>query len=115
MLVGELLQRVPSPAFAAIWDVHHPCRLGESPQDVVRELGARIQLVHVKDARRSGDDWQLVPLGEGEVPVRESLIALAAAGYDGWLTVEWEKRWHPELAEPELALPRDVETLRGWL
>ena len=114
-LVAELLQRVPSPAFAAIWDVHHPFRLGESPDDVVRALGARIHLVHVKDARRNGDDWELVPLGEGEVPVRESLAALAAGGYDGWLTVEWEKRWHPELAEPEVALPRDVATLKRWL
>ena len=114
-LVAELLERVPSSSFAATWDVHHPYRLGESPVDVVRALGTRIHLVHVKDARRSGDDWQLVPLGEGEVPVRESLAVLAAAGYDGWLTVEWEKRWHPELAEPELALPRDAATLRGWL
>ena len=39
--------------------------------------------------------------------MRESLAALRAAGYDGWLTVEWEKRWHPELAEPEVALPRE--------
>ena len=110
-----LLRRVESPSFAALWDVHHPYRVGESPEDVVRALGSRIRLVHIKDARRRGDDWQLVPLGEGEVPVRESLAALRAAGYDGWLTVEWEKRWHPELAEPEDALPRELETLVRWL
>jgi len=114
-LVAELLQRVPSPSFAALWDLHHPYRVGESPQDVLRALEARIYLVHVKDARRRDDGWELVPLGEGEVPVRESLAALRAAGYDGWLTVEWEKRWHPELAEPEVALPRDGATLKGWL
>ena len=115
VLVAELLQRVRDPSFAALWDVHHPYRVGESPDDVLRALGPRISLVHVKDARRRGDDWELVPLGEGEVPVRESLAALRAAGYDGWLTFEWEKRWHPELADPELALPRDGETLRRWL
>ncbi|HZQ81520.1 MAG TPA: TIM barrel protein [Gaiellaceae bacterium] len=109
--VAELLRRVDNPSFAAIWDLHHPTRVGESPQDVVRALGDRIRLVHVKDARRDGDAWQLVPLGEGEVPVREALAALA--GYDGWLTVEWEKRWHPELAEPEVALPRELAALRS--
>jgi sugar phosphate isomerase/epimerase len=114
-LVGELLQLVDSPSLGALWDVHHPYRVGESPQDVLNALGSRIHLVHVKDARRHGDDWQLVPLGEGEVPVRESLAALDAAGYDGWLTVEWEKRWHPELAEPEVALPRELATLKSWL
>ena len=114
-LVAELLRRVESPSFAAVWDVHHPCRVGESPQEVVRALGTRIALVHVKDARRRGDGWELVELGDGEVPVRESLGRLREAGYDGWLTVEWEKRWHPELAEPELALPREGATLRRWL
>ena len=114
-LVADVLRRVDSSSFAALWDVHHPYRVGESPEDVVRALGSRIRLVHIKDARRRrGDDWQLVPLGEGEVPVRESLAALRAVGYDGWLTVEWEKRWHPELAEPEDALPRELETLVRW-
>lgn len=113
--VAELLQRVDHPSLAALWDVHHPYRFGESPRDVVGVLGSRIRLVHVKDAVRREDDWQLVPLGEGEVPVRESLDTLRAAGYDGWITVEWEKRWHPELAEPEVALPRELATLRSWL
>ena len=52
VLVGELLQRVESPSFAALWDVGHPYRVGEPPGDVLRALGERIQLVHVKDARR---------------------------------------------------------------
>ena len=112
VLVGRLLDRVDDPAFAALWDVHHPYRVGESPETVLASLGPRIRLVHVKDARADGS---LVPLGEGDVPVRESLALLLASGYDGWLTVEWEKRWHPELAEPEVALPREVETLRRWL
>jgi fatty-acyl-CoA synthase len=89
--------------------------VGESPADVVRALGAAIRLVHVKDARRLGDDWELVPLGDGDVPVRESFDVLRAHGYDGWLTVEWEKRWHPELAEPELALPRESRALRALI
>jgi fatty-acyl-CoA synthase len=115
VLVGELLQRVGSMSFAAIWDVHHPYRVGEAPADVLGALGVRIHHVHVKDARLRGEEWELVALGEGEVPVRESLAALRAVGYDGWVTVEWEKRWHPELAEPEVALPRERKTLARWL
>ncbi|MGH2997999.1 MAG: sugar phosphate isomerase/epimerase family protein [Gaiellaceae bacterium] len=108
-LVGRLLDLVDDQAFGAVWDLHHPHRMGESPEEVIGALGAHIRLVHVKDARADG---ALVPLGDGDVPVRESVALLAAAGYDGWLTVEWEKRWHPELAEPEIALPRELETLR---
>jgi hypothetical protein len=47
--------------------------------------------------------------------VREALIALHQIGYDGWLSVEWEKHWHPEIAEPEIALPQHVERLRAYL
>ena len=33
---------------------------------------------------------------------------LARNGYDGWLSFEWEKKWHPEIEEPEVALPHFV-------
>ncbi len=110
--VAELLSLVDSPAFGVLWDFHHPYRMGESPSDVLDLVGDRLVLVHVKDARRDGDSWQLVPLGEGEVPYVESLVALRDAGYDGWVSVEWEKRWHPELDEPEVALPQHANLLR---
>jgi sugar phosphate isomerase/epimerase len=112
---GGLVALVGSPSFAAIWDLHHPARMGESPADVVRALGSSIRLVHVKDALRRGEEWELVPLGDGDVPVRESLEALRDVGYDGWLTIEWEKRWHPELAGPEVALPRELAALRALM
>ena len=53
--------------------------------------------------------------GEGEVPVRDMLGVLAAAGYPLWISVEWEKRWHPEIEEPEVALPRYLDVLTRWL
>jgi sugar phosphate isomerase/epimerase len=107
--VADLIDRFDSPYLAAVWDLHHPFRAGESPRDVLESLGGRIRLVHVKDARHDGT---LVPLGEGDVPVRECVELLRAAGFDGWWTVEWEKRWHPELAEPEIALPHELAALR---
>jgi sugar phosphate isomerase/epimerase len=113
--VAELLQSADSPSLGALWDVHHPYRLGESPTEVLALLGERIVLVHVKDARRSDDSWELVLLGEGEVPVAESIAALGRVGYDGWISVEWEKRWHPNLVEPEIALPQHAQLLRRWL
>ena len=40
---------------------------------------------------------------------------LAAGGYRHWISVEWEKRWHPEIEEPEVALPQHLDLLRAWL
>ena len=120
-VVAELLAlvdqgAVDSGVVGAVWDSHHPYRMGETPAEVYANLGPRILLAQVKDARRlAGDDWQLVLLGEGEVPVRDMLRLLAAAGYPHWISVEWEKRWHPEIEEPEVALPQHLELLTKWL
>jgi fatty-acyl-CoA synthase len=114
--VAAVLDRVDSPCVAALWDSHHPYRVGETTQDVIEALGPRIAHVHVKDARRTtpnGSDWQLVLLGEGEVPVRGQLQALQRHGYSGYVSVEWEKKWHPEIAEPEIALPQHIRWLRS--
>jgi sugar phosphate isomerase/epimerase len=117
-VVAELLAMVPSGAVGAVWDSHHPYRMGQQPAEVWSDLGGRTLLAQVKDARRDAeraDGWQLVLLGEGEVPVREMLELLERGGYEGWVSVEWEKRWHPEIEEPEVALPQHLQVLRTWL
>jgi hypothetical protein len=36
--------------------------------------------------------------------VRRQVEVLAASGYSGCYTFEWEKVWHPDLEEPEIAI-----------
>ena len=120
--VAELLallsaDGVPSDLVGAVWDSHHPHRMGETPAEVYANLGPRLLLAQVKDARRDPGigDWRLVLLGAGEVPVRDMLRLLAAGGYPHWISVEWEKRWHPEIEDPEVALPQHLALLTAWL
>jgi sugar phosphate isomerase/epimerase len=115
--VAELLAMVDAPQIGAVWDSHHPHRMGERPSDVYGFLGSRILLAQVKDARRAAgqDAWQLTLLGQGEVPVLNMLELLIEGGYQGWISVEWEKRWHPEIEEPEVALPQHLKLLTSWL
>ena len=115
--VAEILRRVPSHAIGALWDTHHPYRMGEEPDQVIDALGDRILHFHVKDARRNDaarTGWDLLLLGEGEVPVRDSLTTLLRRGYTGWVAVEWEKKWHPTIEDPEIALPQHAKLLREW-
>jgi sugar phosphate isomerase/epimerase len=101
-----------------LYDVLHPCRMGEPVEQTLATLDRRIKLIHVKDGRRPPDgseesaEWSLCALGEGDVPLATLLARLHAHGYDGWYTFEWEKRWQPELAEPEQALPAGAAFLR---
>jgi len=104
-------------AAGAVYDSHHPHRMGETPAEVLEALGSHVWHVQAKDAvRLAGEDqWQLVPLGEGEVPVQEMIGLLRASGYQGWLSLEFEKKWHPELAPPEEALGPQAQILREWV
>ena len=116
--VAAILRRVPSRAIGTLWDTHHPYRMGEEPDQVIDALGDRILHFHVKDARRNDaarTGWDLVLLGEGEVPVRDSLTTLLRRGYTGWVSIEWEKKWHPQIEEPEVALPQHAALLRAWV
>ncbi len=117
-VVAELLAMVQSKWVGALWDTHHPHRMGERPVEVYEHIGPRVLHVQVKDARRSvahKGGWQLVPLGEGEVSVREIIRLLAVGGYGGYLSVEWEKYWHPDIEEPEIALPQHLKVLQEWV
>ena len=116
-VAAELLNQVPSKWVGAIWDTHHPHRMGETPAEVYQNIGARTYHVHIKDGRRSAahkGGWQLVPSGEGEVPIQEIISLLVAGGYKGFLTVEWEKYWHPEIEVAEVALPHELKVLQRY-
>lgn len=113
--VAEALALAGTDGAGAVWDLHHPHRCGESPEDVWRAIGERLVHVHLKDAVRHADAWRLVPLGEGELPVATAVDRLRAGGYRGWLSVEWERAWHPELASAAEVLPRDADWLRRAL
>ena len=114
--VAGVLRQVDSSYVKAVWDVHHPFRMGESVEDTWNFIGARLAHVHMKDAQRREDEsWELKLMGEGEVPCREIIHLLASKGYDGYLCAEWEKAWHPEIEEPEIALPQHARVLRQWM
>ncbi len=99
---------------AALWDLHHPFRAhGESPSTTLANLGSYVAYTHVKNSRPGPDGKIVYCLGDqGDVPLAEMIDGLRGLGYDGWITLEWEKRWHEELAEPEVALPAYAKYLR---
>jgi sugar phosphate isomerase/epimerase len=104
--LAELLDKVDSPKAAALWDVLITCLMGkEAPAESVKNLGSRIQYTHVKDGVVKGGKFGISMVGEGEVDLPGAVAELKSAGYDGWLTFEWEKRWHPEIPDAAEALP----------
>ena len=100
-----ILTRAASPAVALLWDAHHTFVSGnEEPHHTVRARGPWIRHTHLKDSIPVANERRYVLTGDGAVPVRRQVEALAQNGYAGYYSFEWEKRWHPEIEEPEMAL-----------
>ena len=112
-----LVDAIANPAFGILWDIGHTPRMGgETPAYTYGQLGKWIAYTHLKDAvyepghpQAMGDGWRYVPPGEGTVPLAEAIKVLQAGGYKGYLVLEHEKRWHPELPEPEIMFPKYVQ------
>ena len=112
----EILERADSPAVALLWDAHHTFVMSrEAPADTVRQVGRWIRHTHLKDSIAVGLDRRYVLTGTGEVPVREQIEALAQIGYRGLYSFEWEKRWHPEIEEPDVAIAHYAEVASEYL
>jgi sugar phosphate isomerase/epimerase len=107
---------VHSKAFALLWDAHHTFVAGnERPAETYAAIGRFVRHTHLKDSRAAGPDRRYVLTGTGEVPVKEQVAVLAKAGYTGYYCFEWEKKWHPEIEEPEVAFPHYARTMAGYL
>jgi sugar phosphate isomerase/epimerase len=114
--LDEILTRVGSDAFALLWDAHHTFVAGkEAPAHTWKSLGRHVRHTHLKDSKPEGGERRYVLVGSGEVPVRDQVRVLAQAGYRGFYCFEWEKKWHPEIEEPEVAFPHYAKTVGGYL
>jgi sugar phosphate isomerase/epimerase len=101
---------------ALLWDAHHTVVSSkEAPADTFRELGTWVRHTHLKDSRPEGDDVRYVLTGTGTVPVRDIVRVLVAGGYKGYYSFEWEKKWHPDIEEPEIAIPHYAKVMREYL
>lgn len=114
-----ILDGAKSKNVAFLWDAHHTCVEGERPADTFKRLGKLTRHTHLKDSLpvpgKPKDDRHYVLTGTGEIPVKETVRVLATHGYKGYYCFEWEKRWHPEIDEPEVAFPHYAKTMREYL
>jgi sugar phosphate isomerase/epimerase len=83
----DILAGVGSPALRAAWDAANFVQCGVSPyEEGYASLRPYVEYVHVKDAL-SGSG-KVVPAGEGDGQLTETLSALRASGFDGFFSLE---------------------------
>jgi sugar phosphate isomerase/epimerase len=112
----EILTRADSEHVALLWDAHHTFASShEEPEFTVAQLGKWIRHTHLKDSVPDGKDRHYVLTGKGDVPVKRQVEVLVKINYSGFYCFEWEKKWHPDLLEPEVAFPDYVKVVGEYL
>jgi sugar phosphate isomerase/epimerase len=90
----------------------------ESPAEAVELMRRQIFHVHVKDWKFSGpamEKRQACLLGEGDLGWRTVLLLLYSTGYDGYLSIEYEKHWAPSLPDASIGMLQYVQTIKEYL
>jgi sugar phosphate isomerase/epimerase len=113
--VADVMRRVTDDYAGVLWDTLNPFQIGETAEQTYAQIGEWLLHIHIKDGGVAPDPMECRLLGEGAVPIPVLLQTLKDRGYDGWLSVEWEKKWQPQIAGPEIALPQYADKLRAYL
>ncbi|MBR4960656.1 MAG: TIM barrel protein, partial [Clostridia bacterium] len=115
----RLIEKTGAQNLYALWDFIHTIEYGETPEQSVEILRDRIAHVHLKDGIPTGDrnrtQFHHTALGEGDMPVGHVLNLLAEVNYSGFLSLEWELPWRPELKGCYPDTDATLEAYNRWL
>ena len=115
ILLEQIMKGAEGPNTGMVWDIYNMWSITkEPPAQVYGRLKKYIHHTHIKDGKTIGGHMvngrmvdakeQYALLGQGESPIFDAIKLLYDDGYPGFYSFEWEKLWHPEIADPEIAL-----------
>lgn len=107
-----ILDLAAEPAVGLVWDAHHTVVGGESPAQTLDALFPFVRHVHLKDSVAADKGRRYVLTGRGDIPIAGVLDELERRGYRGFVSFEWETRWHPEIEDPAVAIPQFIQFVR---
>ncbi len=111
----ELLDRFACDNLAALWDMYWPYfHSNEQPETTIKNLGAYIRHVHIKDAEKSENGNQFCLIGEGEMPIAEMMLGLRSVNYNGFISLEWDPKWCEELDDMEIIFSQFVNYMKQF-
>jgi sugar phosphate isomerase/epimerase len=104
---SAILREASSETVGVLWDPAN-CFLEsqERPHEGAKLMGQNIRHVHVKDLLQNKNGWHPVLTGKGNFPLAEVRTALRQLKYERFISFEWEKKWHPEIPDADVALPQ---------
>lgn len=98
-------------------DIAHLAASGEDPVAFIHRFGDGIIYSHIKDYSWAKDSFMELGKGDGDngkplVRVAECIKALTENGYDGWLTLELDRKWTAALPTPVESTKESIAFLK---
>ncbi len=110
-----LLDSFACDNLGALWDMYSPYFLcDEQPEATIKNLGAYIRHVHIKDAVKTENGTEFCLMGEGEAPIGEMIQGLRSVNYDGFISLEWSPEWCEELDDMEIIFSQFVNFMKQF-
>ena len=114
----KIVENIGDGRLAALWDIHHPFRFFKEPvRKSYDNLAPHIKHVHAKDSvvlpENRAVKYKMT--GKGDIPVREAAELLRNKGYDGYISLEWVKRWCADLEAPGIVFVQYINYMRRLL
>ncbi len=99
----DILNIFASDNLGALWNLSAAYYEGcETPEEVIKNLGAYVKHVHLSDAIKTPDGIEYCLAGEGELPIKELMLALRSVNYDSFISLVWDPSWCEELDDMEI-------------
>jgi sugar phosphate isomerase/epimerase len=100
-----VMEGAANPHVGLVWDICNMWNITkEQPEKVYDTLKPYIRHTHIKDLKIVDGKEEYVLLGTGIVPIFQAIDLLYRNQYPGYYSFEWEKLWHPEIPDPQIAL-----------
>lgn len=105
-MMMKFMDGIKSENKGVLWDVHHPFRYyGETPEQTYAMIKPLLRHVHIKDSVVRDGKIIYRMMGKGDIPVKQTMLLLLDNGYDGFVSLEWVKKWQPDLEDAGVVFP----------
>ena len=113
-VAAEIVSLAAHGNVCLIWDVANSVAVGDEIDNAAHLVQPFLAHVHLRDARpvEGSEHWLPVLAGRGNISFGGAIEALEKLNYDGYISFEWEKYWHPEIEDPEIALPDFMDAVK---
>lgn len=111
----SIIEAVGEKNIGIIWDIQHSVRnYGEDVTYTYSVIKDYLKHVHLKDSSVTDGKNTYKMIGKGTLPVKELVQLLKKNNFNGYLSLEWLKRYYSDLEDPGIVFARYISLIHSY-